>query len=407
MLNVITPEEVLNVIKTNFSPLYNELQTVGLDEALGRVLSEDIIANEYVPDFCRSTVDGYALRACDTFGCSDSLPALLNYAGEVFMGEEAKFSILPGQCGAVPTGGAVPDGADSVQMIEFSENYGDGTIGILKSTAPGNNMIFRGDDVKPGDVVLKKGRKLQPQDIGALAALGVTQVNVVPKIRVGILSTGDELVPPYEQPGMGQVRDVNSALVGAVMTQAGAVITQYGIVRDNETTLLSAVKKALEECDIVMISGGSSVGTKDATSRVIESCGELLFHGIAMKPGKPTIFGRSGSKPIIGLPGHPVAAMFCTHLFVCPLLYQLEGRIWNRRTINALLSESISANHGRAQYNGVRLVNKDEAVVAVPIRGKSGLITTLAGSDGYICIPRDCEGFSAGQQIPVTILATD
>jgi len=179
MLNVITPEEVLNVIKTNFSPLYNELQTVGLDEALGRVLSEDIIANEYVPDFCRSTVDGYALRACDTFGCSDSLPALLNYAGEVFMGEEAKFSILPGQCGAVPTGGAVPDGADSVQMIEFSENYGDGTIGILKSTAPGNNMIFRGDDVKPGDVVLKKGRKLQPQDIGALAALGVTQVNVV------------------------------------------------------------------------------------------------------------------------------------------------------------------------------------------------------------------------------------
>ena len=407
MLNVITPEEVLNVIENSFSALNKPSETVSLFDALSRILSMDITANEFVPDFRRSTVDGYALRAADTFGCSDSLPALLNFAGEVFMGEDAKFAINAGECAAVPTGGAVPEGADSVQMIEFSENYGDGTIGILKSTAPGNNMIFRGDDVKPGDVVLKKGRRLQPQDIGALAALGITEVNVVPSVRVGILSTGDELVSPEAKPSAGQVRDVNSALVAAVLAQAGASVICYGIIRDDETLLTEAVKKALSECDMVMISGGSSVGTKDATCRVIDSCGEVLFHGIAMKPGKPTIFGKADSKPIIGLPGHPVAAMFCTHLFVCPLMYRLEGRQWHRRTITARLSENISANHGRAQYNGVRLINDKSGTVAVPIRGKSGLITTLAGSDGYFCIPRDCEGFAAGQEIPVTILATD
>ncbi|MBR5261861.1 MAG: molybdopterin molybdotransferase MoeA [Oscillospiraceae bacterium] len=407
MLSVVTPEEVHKTIATEFEALRSPAQTVSLSDALGRVIREDISACEYVPNFCRSTVDGYALRASDTFGCSDALPAILNLAGEVFMGESASFSIAPGECAIVPTGGEVPEGADSVQMIEFSENYGDGTIGIYKSTAPGNNMIFRGDDVKPGDTVLKAGRALQPQDIGALAALGITEVEVSPRIKAGIISTGDELVPASEKPGAGQVRDVNSALVAAVMKQAGAEIKCYGIIRDDENLLLSAVKTALAECDIVMISGGSSVGTKDATCRVIEHCGEVLFHGIAMKPGKPTIFGKVGNKPIIGLPGHPVAAMFCTHLFACPLLYKLEGRAWNRRSITAQLTENISANHGRAQYNGVRLVEDGSTLKAIPIRGKSGLITTLAGSDGYICIPRDCEGYSAGQEVYVTILATD
>ena len=237
--------------------------------------------------------------------------------------------------------------------------------------------------------------------------MGITEVKVAPRVRVGIISTGDELVPASEKPGAGQVRDVNSALVAAIMAHAGASVRQYGIIRDDENLLHSSVKRAIEECDIVMISGGSSVGTKDATSRVIESCGELLFHGIAMKPGKPTIFGKAGTKPIIGLPGHPVAAMFCTHLFACPLLYRLEGRTWHRRNITARLTENISANHGRAQYNGVRLIEDGNTLKAVPIRGKSGLITILAGSDGYICIPRDCEGYAAGQVVSVTILATD
>ncbi|MBR2917095.1 MAG: molybdopterin molybdenumtransferase MoeA, partial [Clostridia bacterium] len=276
MLSVVTPDEVHKIINSEFHPLDMPAQAVSLGDALGRVLFEDITAEEYVPDFCRSTVDGYALRASDTFGCSDSLPAILNLAGEVLMGESANFAINSGECGIVPTGGEVPEGADSVQMIEFSENYGDGTIGIYKSTAPGNNMIFRGDDVKPGDVVLKSGRALQPQDIGARAAMGITEVKVAPRVRVGIISTGDELVPASEKPGAGQVRDVNSALVAAIMAHAGASVRQYGIIRDDENLLHSSVKRAIEECDIVMISGGSSVGTKDATSRVIESCGELL-----------------------------------------------------------------------------------------------------------------------------------
>lgn len=407
MLNVLTPDEVLAVISSQFSPLKLPAERVSLGGALGRVLKEDIIADEFVPDFCRSTVDGYALRAADTFGCSDSLPALLKRTGEVFMGEEPAFTVSSGECAAIPTGGALPQGADAVQMIEFSEDYGDGTIGIFKAAAPGNNLILRGDDVKPGDVILRAGRRLEPQDIGALAAAGITEVSVAPKVRIAVISTGDELVAPDTKPAAGQVRDVNSSLVCSVLLQAGALPTPLGIIRDDENLLRKTAEKALEEYDAVIISGGSSVGEKDATSRVIESLGEMLFHGLAMKPGKPTMLGRSNGKAIVGLPGHPVAALMCTHLFVCPLVYTLEGRAWRRLSVNARLTESLSANHGRAQYNAVRLIQAENGLQAVPIRAKSGLITALAEADGYICIPRDCEGFPAGQEVKVSVFTTD
>lgn len=407
MLTVKTPDEALEIIQTAFRPLDRPAEAVPLSAALGRVLAGDVTAGEYVPGFDRSTVDGYAVRAADTFGCSDALPALLTRAGEVRMGEGAALTVAPGTCAAVPTGGALPRGADAVQMVEYAEDYGDGTVGILKSVAPGNNLIFRGDDVKPGDLVLRRGRRLEPQDVGALAALGAAQVPAVPAVRVGILSTGDELVPPQAVPGPGQVRDVNSALVAAVMEQAGAAVTAYGIVRDDETLLRGAVGRALDECDLVLLSGGSSVGEKDASCRVMACFGEILFHGVAMKPGKPTILARAGNKPIMGLPGHPVAALFCTHLFVCPLLARLEGRTWKRRQVTARLTESVGANHGRAQYTGVFLNEGPEGLLAVPIRGKSGLITALAGSDGYFCIPRDCEGLPAGGEVLVTVFTTD
>ena len=406
MLYVKTPEEVLALIEEEFAPVAGT-ELVSLSAAMGRVLAEDIAATEYVPDFDRSTVDGYAVRARDTFGCSDAIPAILPLQGEVFMGQGAEFSLNPEECVAVPTGGALPQGADSVVMVEYTEDYGDGTIGIAKSAAPGQNMIFRGDDVYPGKVILKKGRVLSCQDIGALAAIGRVRVPVVKKITVGVISTGDELVPPEAIPGPGQVRDVNSPMLEAMLGAFGVEVINYGIVIDNEALLTEKVTKAAAECDAVLLSGGSSVGVKDAACRIIESMGKLLLHGIAIKPGKPTIIGKAGVKPLVGLPGHPVAAYFVTRLFILPLLGRLMGRVQENYTTTARITESVSANHGRAQYHCCRMERRDGELWASPIRGKSGLITTLAGADGYFCISRDCEGLPQGAEIQVTITSGD
>ena len=403
MLTVMTPEELLTRIANTFGPLDQPPETVGLDCALGRVLAQDILAEEYVPGFDRSTVDGYALRGADTFGCSESIPALLTCTGAVETGKEPAFAVGPYQCGAIPTGGALPEGADAVQMVEHTEDYGGGEIGIVKSVPPGANLIFKGDDVKPGDLVLRRGRRLEPQDIGALAALGVTQVPVVPKLRVGLISTGDELVPPEGDPGPGQVRDVNGPLVAALLAQAGAEAVPLGIVPDREELLREAVEKALERCHCVVLSGGSSVGEKDAACRVMAALGDVLCHGVAMKPGKPTLLGKAEGKPILGLPGHPVAALFTAKLFLIPLLARLEGRTWAERTVSARLAQTVPANHGRAQYTGVTLEEKPDGLWAVPIWGKSGLITTLAGADGFFCVPRDREGIPAGESVEVSL----
>ena len=406
MLHVKTPEEVLALIETEFAPVAGS-ELVSLTAAMGRVLAEDIAATEYVPDFDRSTVDGYAVRARDTFGCTDSIPAILPLQGEVLMGEGAEFDLNPEECVAVPTGGALPKGADSVVMVEYTEDYGDGTIGISKSAAPGQNMIFRGDDVFPGKVILKKGRVLSCQDIGALAAIGRVRVPVVKKITVGVISTGDELVPPEVTPGPGQVRDVNSPMLEAMLSTFGVQVINYGIVIDNEALLTEKVQKAAAECDAVLLSGGSSVGVKDAACRIIESMGSLLLHGIAIKPGKPTIIGKAGVKPLVGLPGHPVAAYFVTKLFILPLLGRLMGRVQENYTTTAHITESVSANHGRAQYHCCRLERRNVELYAYPIRGKSGLITTLAGADGYFCIDRDCEGLPQDAEIQVTVSSGD
>lgn len=415
MLHVKTPEEVLELIRQEFVPLQDQIEYVSLSDAIGRVLAEDIAAQEYVPDFNRSTVDGYAIRARDAFGCTDAIPAILPVAGEVLMGEGAGFALQAETCAAVPTGGAVPDGADCVVMSEYTEDYGDGTIGIMKSAAPGENMIFRGDDVYPGKLILKKGRVLSSQDIGALAAIGKVQIPVVRKLTVGVISTGDELIPPSEQPGPGQIRDVNSPMLEAMLNVFGVNVINYGIMKDDEIQLSNLVQKAAAECDAVLLSGGSSVGIKDASCRIIESMGKLLLHGIAIKPGKPTIMGKTGNKPLIGLPGHPVAAYFITKLFVLPLLGRLMEREMNSYTVTAEISESVGANHGRAQYHCVRLVPKTNEKkqsgqtewIAYPIRGKSGLITTLAGADGYFCIDRDCEGIPQGVNVQVTVSIGD
>lgn len=401
MLQVKTPEEVLRLIETEFAPIGERTETVPLDAALGRVLAEDVCADEYVPDFDRSTVDGYALRASDTFGCSDAIPAILNLVGEVQMGEQTALTLPRGACAYVPTGGAIPAGADCMVMIEYTEDYGDGTIGILKPGAPGLNLIFRGDDVRPGQTVLHAGRVLTPPELGALAAIGRTEVPVRAPLRVAVLSTGDEIVPPSETPGPGQVRDVNAPMLSALLRQYGEEPVFYGIVSDDETQLRSAVSQAVSACDAVLLSGGSSAGVQDAACRIIGSLGEVLFHGIAVKPGKPTILGRAGNTPIVGLPGHPVAAYFVSKWFVLPLLARLEGRSLKNHPVRAVLTENLGANHGRAQMTACTLSEQNGGLLASPIRSKSGLITQLAEADGYFMIDRDCEGLPKGAPVDV------
>ena len=402
MLYVKTPEEVLDLMQNAFAAIA-DIEYVDLANAIGRVLAEEIAAEEYVPDFNRSTVDGYAVHAKDTFGCSEAIPAMLQVAGEVLMGQNAEFAIGMDECGIVPTGGALPEGADSVIMLEYTEHYGDGLIGVGKSTAPGDNVIFRGDDVYPGKVVLQKGRVLSAQDIGALAAIGKVSVPVRKKLITGIISTGDELVPANETPLPGQVRDVNSYMLSAMLEAFGVQTVNYGIVVDDTVLLAEKMAQAVESCDLVLISGGSSVGVKDATCSMIASMGKLLVHGIAMKPGKPTILGKIQNKPVFGLPGHPVAAYFVAKLFVLPVVAILTERTMTQYTVTAMLSESISANQGRAQYHCCHLAQEDGKVIAYPIRAKSGLITTLAGADGYFCIARDCEGLPKGAPVQVVV----
>ena len=403
MLTVVTLDDAARILETAFPPC-PEPETVPLERACSRVLYAPVTSVEYVPGFGRSTVDGFAVRAADSFGCSEALPAILTLAGSVEMGEEAGETLSAGCCVAVPTGGAVPAGAPAVVTLEYTEDYGDGTFGICRPAAPGENLIYRGDDVMPGQVVLDAGRRLAPQDVGALAALGVAEVPVCRKSVVGILSTGDELVPVTAAPGVGQVRDVNSALLRALAEEAGAEAVCYGIVRDDPALLRDRLDAALRECDLVLISGGSSVGAKDATERVLSERGTLLFHGLAVKPGKPTILAKVGGKPVFGLPGHPVAALFVARLLVRPLIDRLMGCAAARYSVPALLTESVSANHGRAQLTGVRLYEENGVRCARPIRGKSGLITALAGADGFFEIPRDLEGVAAGETVEVYLL---
>lgn len=401
MLNVCTPEEAIEIIRREFAGCSTDTELLPLSSCVGRVLAEDITANEYVPDFDRSTVDGYAVRAADTFGCSDAMPAVLTLRGIVSMGSSSGIVIHEGECAYVPTGGEIPEGADAMVMIEHSESYGNEEIGILKAAAPGSNIIYRGDDVFPGKTVLKAGRVLRAEDIGALAALGMSEVALKKRPAIGIISTGDELVPVGKKPGAGQVRDVNSDMLASSVELFGAQAKQFGIIKDGYMRLRSAIVENLDSCDALLISGGSSVGQMDSTCAVIEELGTLLLHGIAMKPGKPTIMGRIGSKPVIGLPGHPAAAFFVSDIFVRELTAIMLGIAPRSFTASALLTEAVSANHGRAHYCGVVLSEQDGKLCARPVRSKSGLISSLAGCDGYFCIPRDSEGCAKGDEITV------
>lgn len=405
MLTVKTSAEATAIIFDTFGKIKMPTEKVDILSSVGRVLSKDIISKENVPDFNRSTVDGYAVLAESTFGCSESIPAILDFKGQVLMGESPTMTVGKGECVYVPTGGELPEGANAMVMIEYAEDYGDGTIGMCKPSAPGQHVAFRGDDVKVGDALLTSGTKLEPRHIGVLAALGVSEVSVFKKPSVAVISTGDELVDVTESPKGAQVRDINSYTISTALMELGCDVKKIGIVVDDLPLLESKIADAVATCDMVIVSGGSSVGVKDATFKVYDKLGEVLFHGIAIKPGKPTILANISGKPCFGLPGHPLAAYYIFHLFVSPLVSSMAGITKDKvsDTKNATLSLSVPCNHGREECVGIKLVEKDDKTVAEPVYAKSGLISNLSESDGFIRIPRDCEGLSQGQEVEVEL----
>jgi molybdopterin molybdotransferase len=315
------------------------------------------------------------------------------------MGSPGAGKVSPGQCVYVPTGAVLPEGADAVAMIEYAEQVGDEVL-VRRPVAYGENVLFRDEDFTKGAAVLAKGRRLSPQDVGVLAAAGCTSVPVVQVPVIGIISTGNELVPAGEVPAPGQIRDANSHLCAAFVRERGCRPRHYGIVRDERDAFRSVMERAVAECDAVLISGGSSKDDRDMAAAVIGELGEVLVHGIAIAPGKPTIIGRSCGKPVIGLPGHPASAFIVLLVVVSHLLAVLCGEAGVKfRRHTAVLAANVPSSKGREDYVRVRL----DGDRAVPVFGKSGLLNTLVQSDGVIRVPAGAEGFEEGTTVEVIL----
>lgn len=406
MFHVKSVDETFKLLTDNFNKYVLEEERVDILDAVGRVLAEDVASSEEIPSFNRSSVDGYAVISSDTFGASESMPAQLRLAGEVRMGDKPETILKKGHAIYVPTGGELPQNADSMVMIEYTENFDDGCIYINKAAAPGNHVVFKGDDIKKGNVVIRSNQVLRAQDVGMLAALGFKKVKVKRKVRVGIISTGDEVVDIDSLAHGSKVRDINSYSLYAAVLKDSGVPKLYGIVKDEYEKIKASVEEALLGSDVVLISGGSSVGTRDETYKVIDSIGTpgILVHGIAVKPGKPTIIGKVNNKAVIGLPGHPASAFMIYKIFVSYLLGVMSGTGYKlRNTIRARMSCNYPSNNGREEFIPIRLEETDEVTVAVPVFGKSGLISVLTLADGYVHKYRGAEGIPEDQEVEVTL----
>jgi molybdopterin molybdotransferase len=383
-----------------------ETEEVSLNEAAGRVLAEDIDADMDLPDFTRSTMDGYAVRASSTFGASETNPAYLSVVGSVIMGESPAFSVGIGQAAGISTGGMLPEGSDSVIMIEHTEAVDDTSIEVYRSVAPGQNILEKGEDITKNDVLVSGGKRLRAQETGLLAAFGQKKVRVYKKPVIGIISTGDEIIPIDERPGPGQIRDINMYTLSGLVKNAGADPVAFGIVRDDFNDLLKKCTLALEESDMILISGGSSVGTRDFTIEVITALpdAQILVHGISISPGKPTILAKSHHHAIWGLPGQVVSAMVVFEAVVKPFIEQISGLSIKHKKkfkLPARLSRNISSSQGRADYIRVRLNEKNGVLWAEPILGKSGLINTMVKAHGLIEIKVNTEGLDKGAEVEV------
>ena len=379
-------------------------QEIPTHEATGRILGEDIKSDVDLPDFARSTMDGYATHAASTFGASQGNPAILTLKGSVSMGQTPDFSIQPGEAAKISTGGMLPESTDSVVMIEHSEFIDETTIEVFKAVAPGDHCIAKGEDFKKGALVLSRGQRLRPQDVGVLAAFGKHMAPVYKKPVVAIISTGDEIVPPEKNPGPGQIRDINTYTLAGMIIKAGGIPKIMGIVSDSFSDIQEKCFRALDEADMTLISGGSSVGARDYTVDAISSLpeSEILVHGISISPGKPTILAAVGKKPFWGLPGHVASAMVVFDRVVRPFLEHIGGLVpefKKERRIMARLSRNISSAQGRVDYVRVRLQNRDGVLVAEPLLGKSGLINTMVKADALFEIGINTEGVDKGAMV--------
>ena len=405
LFRVLTPGDALARLHEHLLPQV-QTERVPLAQALGRVLAEDLASGVDLPDFARSTMDGYAVRAADTFGANEGLPAYLTLAGEVLMGTQATVQVGATQAARIATGGMLPPGADAVIMVELTQEVDPSTIEVLRPVAPGENVIRVGEDISTGAMVLARGHTLRAQDLGGLAALGITEVEVACRLRVGIMSSGDEVVAPDVQPRPGQIRDVNTAALVGLVQQAGHEAISLGVVPDVYERLEATARRGFAECDILILSAGSSVSTRDMTADVIASLGQpgVLVHGVSLRPGKPTILAVADNKPVFGLPGNPVSCMVTFDLFVTPTLALLSGATRPpRRTTFARLSHSIPSAAGREDYVQVKLEERGGEQWAVPVFGKSNLIYTLVHADGMVRVELDDGGLAEGAFVPVIL----
>lgn len=406
LFKVKTLAEASGSLKPYVMSFYQRVENIPLTEALGRMIAFDIPAACMLPHFRKSTVDGMAVRAADTFGASESMPALVQCCGEIRMGEASSQTVEKGTGILIPTGGMLPEGTDAVVMIEYLEHFGEELYGITKAVASGENLIGIGEDLMAGEVILPRFTRIRAQEMGLLASQGMIQVAVLPRFRVGILSTGDEIIPPEQEPLPGQSRDINGFSLLGQAQACGADARYYGIVKDDLETMRSILQTMLKENDVVLLSGGSSVGTRDLSAQLIDELGMpgLLFHGLALKPGKPTIGGVVNDKLIFGLPGHPASAMVVFDTLVRPLLDGTVLRTDENPMPKGILTQNLYAGTGREEYVRVQLKHDGEMLQLEPIRGKSGLIRTMVLADGLVHIPLDTDGIEAGKEVSFRFL---
>jgi molybdopterin molybdotransferase len=386
-----------------------ETEDILITDSMGRILALDIDADVDLPDFMRSTMDGYAVSASSTFGASEANPAFLTIKGSVPMGESPDFSIDVGEAAKISTGGMLPNGADSVVMIEHTDAIDKTTIEVYKSVAPGQNILEKGEDMRKGQTLVAAGARLRSQEIGLLAAFGKKTITVYRKPVISIISTGDEVVSIEEIPTPGQIRDINMYTLSGLVEKTGAVPATYGIVQDDFDDLFEKCAMALAQSDMVLISGGSSMGTRDYTIEVLSAlpASDILVHGISISPGKPTILARSGNQAIWGLPGQVTSTMVVFEVVVKPFIERIGGLSpEHKRQFNlvAHLNRNISSTQGRADYIRVKLIVKDGILWAEPILGKSGLINTMVKADGLIEIGLNTEGLDKGAIVEVILL---
>jgi molybdopterin molybdotransferase len=378
------------------------VEPAAVSGALRRVPARDVIATQALPGFARATVDGYAVRAADTYGSSEALPAYLDVVGAVAMGAPAAVEVTAGTAVAIPTGGALPVGADAVVMIEHTNETMPATVEVTRPVAAGDGVVRADEDVAPGDVLVRAGRPLRAQDLGVLAAAGVADIQVFARPRVTIVSTGDEVVSPTTavlQPG--QVRDATAWALAALVSDGGGEPVLAGIVADDATALQATLESALDGSDMVVVSAGSSVGARDETADVVARLGTVWCHGLAIKPGKPTLLAHCAGVPVIGLPGNPLSALVVFRMVGVPLMRQVGGYdvMPPEPVVATTLTRAIPSQAGRLDVVQVRL----DAGMATPIFGASALLSVLSAADGYVVIPPEATGVDAGARVQVVV----